>query len=76
MPVSQKEQLMSLLFREDIKPVNLKFFRFGCAAVTEEELCAEFASALKQKRDGTANVTKEFPEHPTPIDVRQIISRQ
>lgn len=70
MSVSQKEQLMSLLFREGIRPLNIKFFRFGCEAATEEELCAEVNSAFAQKREGTAIVSERFPEDKEKIDVR------
>lgn len=67
---NQKEQLISLLFREGVKPLNIKFFRFGCDPVTEEELCSEVNSAFKQKLDGSATVTNRFPETKEKVDVR------
>lgn len=70
MSVSQKEKLMSLLFREGIKPLNVKFFRFGCAPVTEEQLCEQINSAFSQKEAGLAIVTDTFPETKRKIDVR------
>jgi len=76
MSVSQKEQLMSLLFQDGIKPLNLKFFRFGCESVTEEQLCAEFSAALLQKQSGTIVSSTKFPENVSPKEIQSLLENQ
>lgn len=67
---THKERLMSLLFEGDIKLLNMKFFRGTQAVVSEEELCAEMCSALEQRRNGSAKVSKSFEDDAVKVDVR------
>jgi hypothetical protein len=79
---SEKEQLMSLLFEGDTQLVDLKFFRGfpdqgtradgETLAVTEEDICREFRSAIEQRRAGTADVSKSFNDDAPKIDVRTL----
>jgi hypothetical protein len=73
--MSEKDQLMSLLFEEDTQLVDLKFFRslaHGASTATEEDICREFLSAIKQKKDGTADVSKNFNDDAQKVDVRAL----
>ena len=83
--MSEKEQLMSLLFEGDNQLVDLRFFRGfpdrgnhvggDASAVTEEDICREFRSAVAQKRAGTADVSKSFNDDAPKIDVRTLFRK-
>jgi hypothetical protein len=73
--VSEKDQLMSLLFGGDTTLLDLKVFR-GFAPkgveVTTEDICREIHSAVTQKENGTATVSKSFGDDAPKVDVRTL----
>ncbi len=76
---TERELLMSLLFGEDTKLINLRCFRRHVGGIatepaTAEEIAAEIRSALRQKEDGTATVSKHFNDDAAKVDVRAVIA--
>ena len=74
--MSERDKLMSLLFEGDASLLNLKVFRsfpVHVGKVAHEEVCAQITSAIEQKRDGTADVSKNFNDTAKKIDVRTLL---
>ena len=70
---TERDQLMSLLFK-DGNHLDLKFFlaparKEDCIA---DDICRELFSAIRQKDEGTATVTKDFGDDARKIDVRTL----
>lgn len=69
----ERDNLMSLLFEGDIQHLNLKFFRSVTpkdGGVTAGDIRNEIQSAIMQKRDGKATISKSFGDDAPKIDVR------
>ena len=72
---TEREHLASLLFEGDTTLINLRCFRIeGGVPVTKDEIAAEFRSAIEQKRNGTATVSKRFNDDAKKIDVRALVA--
>ena len=68
--MSEREGLRSLLFEGDTTLVNLRCFRGEGPLVTHENICAQMRSAIQQKQDGTAIISKRFNDDAQKVDVR------
>ena len=76
---TEREQLMSLLFEGGTKLINLRCFRRAWTSVegrsaTSQQIAAQIRSAIEQKKNGTATVSKNFNDDAPKIDVRAIVT--
>ena len=71
---TMKDRLISALFDDGEKLVNIKFFTGGPGKVSEEDLCRSALSAIRQRREGTAKVSKRFPDEARQVDVRALVA--
>jgi hypothetical protein len=75
---TERERLVSLLFG-DTKLINLRCFRrTGTSAengaVTSEQIATQICSAIEQRNNGTAIVSKSFNDDASKVDVRAIVA--
>lgn len=71
---SMKTQLISALFDDGETLVNIKFFPGMPNQVPEEDLCCAALSAIEQRRNGTAIVSKNFPDDARRVDARVLVA--
>ncbi len=67
------DELNSLLFGSDTTLVNIKCFT-GDGQFTETDLRREIASALQQRKSGTASISDSFNDDAQKIDIRAAVA--
>lgn len=70
----EQERLETTLFEGVNKLSNIKFFRFGCKKASEEAVCAEINSAMRQLQMGTAEKTADFPCAGEAVEISRLLA--
>jgi hypothetical protein len=72
----EKKGTVDCLFtRQDMKLINVKFFRGDSDIISEEEFNSERACAAERKRTGEVVASPQAPRcKRAPIDLRQLVA--
>jgi hypothetical protein len=72
---SGRNRLLATLNSGGEQLVNLKFFPGNPGRLCRESVANAVASAIEQRRDGRADVSKRFPGSTNQIDVQKVVAR-